>query len=220
MKNLKMTFVIVTIFIATYTISVSCTENDNKEVQNSSVTARLSDNEINKLKADFLVIMQSNEYTAFHNYVRVMGVKMNNENFVFSSRQDFVEWINSNLNKTLFTTTDEAINLYDDTRKELSDLRLKYSDFYNSLMSCSTDEILVICAPEMVHPILKIAQSDCQNTCVDAAELSFHFSDQAYTYLLNSSDDFGYIVMGTYAYIMEQTQISQNYTNCFGQCPI
>lgn len=220
MKNLKIPFAFVIIFLVTFTIIVSCTENENKDVQNSSQNAKLTDTEVNKLKADFIIIMQSKEYINFHNGLKVLKEKMDKENFTFKNRDTFVEWINNNLNKTLFNSTNEAISTYDYTTTELKSLRLNNSDFYNSLMSCTIDEILLICAPEMVHPFLRIAQSNCQNTCIDAAELSFHFSDQAYSYLLNTSDDFGYIVMGTYAYIMEQTQISQNYTNCFGQCPI
>lgn len=219
MKNLKISFAIVIIFIVTITISVSCSENENKEVQNSSLTARVSEAEINQLKAEFILIMESQEYINFHNSVKIMEGKMNNEQFTFRTRQAFVEWINGNLNKTLFTSTQEAIELYDYTTTELSNLRSNYSDFYNSLISCDIDEILVICAPELVHPPLQTSKVPCVTGCVNVAETAFHIADITFEYAMNTGDVY-MAMFGSIAYHNENAQITQNYINCFGNCSV
>lgn len=219
MKKLKISFAIIIILIATITISVSCSENENKEVQNSGLKARISDRDIEKLKADFIIVMESHEYINFHNGVKIMEEKMNKQNFTFKTREEFVEWINGNLSKTFFTSTDDAIKLYDSTTNELNNLHIKYSDFYKSLKDCSIDDILVICAPELVHPPLQSSERSCVNACVDTAVKAFHLADITYEYAMNSGNV--YMAMyGTIAYHNENAQITQNYINCFGNCPV
>ena len=219
MKNLKISFAIIFILLASITISVSCSENENGKVENSNLKARISDRDMEKLKADFIIIMESNEYINFHKGAKTMGEKMNKENFTFKTREEFVEWINNNLDKTFFTSTNDAIKLYDSTINELNNLHIKYKNFYSSLNDCTIDDILIICAPELVHPPLQSSERSCANACVDAAVKAFHIADLTYEYAMNSGNV--YMAMyGTIAYNNENAQITQNYIKCFGNCPV
>lgn len=219
MKNLKIPLAIVAILIVSTTILISCTRDEINEKENSSINAKLTNNEISVLKAQFLEIMESEEYLDFHKGIEIMDEQINGETFSAKSREEFVFWINGNLNKTLFTSTSEAIKLYDDTTNALSDLRSKYNSFYNELKNCTIEEILIICEPELIQMIFQTSENPCVTNCVDVAERAFHIADLTYQYAMNTGDV--YIGMyGTMAYVRENAEITQNYIDCFGSCPI
>ncbi len=221
MKNLKIIFGIVTILVATITISISCSKDESRDSANSSMTSKLPTRDIESMKTDFIEIMKSSEYITFHNSVNQMTFKMKDVKFNFKTRTDFIEWINAtgNLSKTAFISTEDAIKLYDDSITQLNGLHSKFKSFYDKLLTCDVDEFLSVCAPEMIHPNLQTSQSSCQNACVDTALAAFHLADITYEFAMNTGDVFmGYY--GTIAYNNENAQITQDYMTCFGNCPI
>lgn len=215
MKNLK-TFIAIAFILVT--ISISCSKDEKIDSTNS---AKFSSTELSKMKTDFIAIMNSTEYKTFHDSTNQMISKMKNEDFTFKNRQDFVDWIKTsgNLSKTDFTSTDDAIKLYDDSINALTTLRTKFNTFYDNLLNSDAEEFLEICAPEMIHPQLPTYEKSCAQGCVDTAIAAYHLEDLTYEYAM-STGDFGMIYYGTIAYHNANHHITQNYMNCFGSCPV
>jgi hypothetical protein len=218
MKNIKILLSI----IATSTLFIASCSNEEKKITADTLTsAKFTNNELNDMKASFIVVMKSEEYKQFHNKKDEMITKMDQESFTFKSRQDFVNWIsiNENLSKTNFSSITEAIELYDKSIDALSALRAKFKMFYDKLLIADTNEFLAICAPEMVHPQLQYSERSCVNSCIDTANAAYHLADITYEYAMNTGD-FGMMYYGTIAYQNENNQITQNYISCFGACPV
>jgi len=185
MKKIKTFSILVITIIATIGIA-SCSQEENQTSNEANLTAqRLPNPEIDRMKTEFLNIMQSQEYLAFENNVKAMVTALDGADEQYlKTRTGFETWVSLNLGKTKFGSVSNAMRLYDDLANSAKARYIKFQSFYDGLKGMEVTDIVIILGPELFNPISQTTAADPhQEYCMDKCEQSMDKLESNYAKL-------------------------------------
>lgn len=217
MKKNK-TFSILVISIIAVIGITSCSQEENQTSNEANlIVERLPNAERDRLKAEFLTIMKSQEYTTFENNAKAMVTALNGaDEQHLKTRPGFETWVTANIADTKFGSVGNAMRLYDALANSAKARYIKFQSFYDGLKSMDVSDVMVILEPEFFDPTLQITANDPhQEYCMDKCEQSMDKLESNYSKVLQlqPQDSISSVLASVYYWNVMQ-QIIDELNNC------
>ena len=218
MKKINFPIIAIVMSIITFLV-ISCSQDENTIEKNSnSMSQRIANPTVKDLQDEFIQIMQTSEYLDLEKNITTLTNGLNgNKEVPIDNKEVFAAWINSNLSKTNFTNSTEALNLYDEFLTLSENYINKHKAFYDDLESSNftKGEIALILKPQLLSAPIQTTNnaSPCQNYCMDECEANIDFLNAGYV------EHNGWATpRGRFKYWISYAWIVTDFNNCMSGC--
>jgi hypothetical protein len=221
MKNLRVLLLLSFLSLVFFTnCSDDSASSTEVKINSVSLTSKLNDADLQKLKDQFKTIMRTSEYIAFNDAAKLFASNLNGNDAPVENRDEFVGWISSNLVKTKFSSAEKAIQDFDNVNSLGEDYVDANTNFWNSLIGAEIGEIAQIFGPEM-GDISFVTTGSCQTTCQNTASDQIDMLEYNYNSQMTNASNTGqsYLFPRIRAkYFVRMGQIGYQYANCMDNC--
>lgn len=200
---------------------ISCSQEEQSTTEFSKTANQktgLTKSEVADLRTNFASIVTT---TAWNNQVlaaRDFNKKMKVAITGFETRDEFRIWLQSNLKLTNFSSTDEALNSFDNLTAKIDLVKNDNLGFYNSITPATLDQLITIFEP-MTPPLTTSQATPCQNACMDACDVTLNNMEAGYAMGLNlvQQGDLSLSVL-TASYWWTYDYAVDNLNSCMNAC--
>ena len=156
-------------------------------------------------------------------YAKQFAEKMNYQKIRMEDRDDFVDWINDNLELTQFSDKQDAIDMFDNLAAKNEAIIINNSGFFAAIKDATTPQLGIIFEPIATPLPIEPNQEDCQEDCFNATDACLDGVDGVYNAMQQYVDV--PVIGGAVAAIAEFTyQVGYNgctydLNMCLSNCP-
>lgn len=195
-------------------ITLSCNDESYAEKETSSINARASSSEVIKAKELFIDMMKSSDYLSFKNSLNVFVDKMNGNAILFSTKEEYIEWISQNIILTRFSSTEEFSIMIDDMLAKNSILESRNIELFVYLNNADQNQFLEIVQPSLGRLPSVISSNDCTNVCIIDCEFALNGNEYAYSLDYGTNNH----SFATSYYWIRYKSICDSLSACMGNC--
>ena len=219
MKKMKKLALIV-LGLVFFTI-ISCTNEDKDEqsqIENSK-NFRLVSGDLERAKELFLNMIRTEDYKRFMDVTNDFVSKMNYNIVNVRSKEEYMNWISSNLNLTKFASVEDFERSLDDMITKQSVLMSNNTEIYSYLDNAEPDQILEIIEPSLGLPPTLYEVNSCSDGCINTCFNSLDVLDSvtALQYAASSNHPFMWSIINA-QYWAAFKVIVDNLNSCISNC--
>jgi hypothetical protein len=226
MKNIKKTiFGILVVIISANSFFGCSNDNQNEsEIQNISQQARLRPIDLDVATRMYRDMTLTIEYLEYKFSQQELLIKMNSNNVTFTDKKEWITWLETNLDKTTFSSIEEFSSMFDNSLNKLNIMIAANSVLYGFMADADTNDFSVILMPEHSTPPTQTTFSTCVDGCIDS---NIAASNENWDNFIEDTEDGMQSggILGSLAiyfaqinYEKREVQILADYQNCFSAC--
>lgn len=133
-----------TIYLSCSDESDSLSESTNDVKLASRETSSLSTTEVKDAQKLYLAMISTAEYKSFGVLIDSFNEKLNGNKVSFSTKTEWVDWINGNISKTRFSSVSQFNSMYDNLAVKLSGLTTNNAHLFYLLNRANEVEFIKI----------------------------------------------------------------------------
>jgi|GEM_PF-3766033 len=162
----KLLLVLVTIVSSLFYLACSSEESVTISDRNT-LAHRLSD-PVEVGKGLYMDMMLTPEYTTFKISMTAFNNKLKNNTVTFDTRAEWINWIDTNVSLTEFTSKNEFETMYDDMASKFDDLVKQNEELFDIIAGSNAEQIQGIHQPEYdSYPVIGNPLNQCEEDCMD-----------------------------------------------------